>query len=151
MAKPAAAAPPNIVALYETLVATIPEVKRKGAMLPYTAINGNMFSQLTKEGRLALRLPAAMREPFLKKYKESGPSPTAPWCSTQESDRQNDTMDADTRRPYPHEPCYAATDSCRPTSGASRRSPNRNRARAHRAVGGKAAPSVRQCFDAPAA
>jgi TfoX/Sxy family transcriptional regulator of competence genes len=55
--------------LYEKLVATNPEVERKGDTMPYTSLNGQMFSLLTKEGRLALRLPLEEREAFLKKYK----------------------------------------------------------------------------------
>ena len=55
--------------MYEKLVATNPSVKRKGATVPYTSLNGHMFSYLSKEGKLALRLPGAEREAFLKKYK----------------------------------------------------------------------------------
>ncbi len=55
--------------LYEKLVATNPRVERKGATVPYTSLNGHMFSYLSKEGKLALRLPAGEREAFLKKYK----------------------------------------------------------------------------------
>jgi hypothetical protein len=69
MAKAAAAAPPEKVELYEKLVATNPRVERKGATLPYTSINGHMFSLLTKQGTLALRLPDGDREAFLKKYR----------------------------------------------------------------------------------
>lgn len=54
--------------LYEKLVATHPSVDRKGATMPYTSLNGHMFSMLTKEGRLALRLPAEEREAFLERY-----------------------------------------------------------------------------------
>ena len=36
--------------------------------MPYTSLNGHMFSLLTKEGWLALRLPNDVREAFLKKY-----------------------------------------------------------------------------------
>ena|ERR1700686_4477328 len=60
---------PGKVALYEKLVATNPKVERKGAAFPYTSLNGHMFSILTKTGTLALRLPAAEREAFLKKFK----------------------------------------------------------------------------------
>ena len=69
MAKPTAAAPPERLDLYEKLVATNPNVERKGAAVPYTSLNGHMFSYLSKEGKLALRLPAPEREAFLKKYK----------------------------------------------------------------------------------
>ncbi len=54
---------------YERLVATNPNVERKGDTVPYTSLNGHMFSYLSKEGKLALRLPRAEREAFLKKYK----------------------------------------------------------------------------------
>lgn len=70
MAKPTAGAVPlDKLELYEKLVATNPSVKRKGATVPYTSLNGHMFSYLSKEGKLALRLPAGEREAFLKKYK----------------------------------------------------------------------------------
>ena len=58
----------NKLELYEKLVATNPSVERKGATVPYTSVNGHMFSYLSKEGKLALRLPTAEREAFLKKY-----------------------------------------------------------------------------------
>jgi hypothetical protein len=70
MAKPVAGALPlDKLELYEKLVSTNPSVKRKGAAVPYTSLNGHMFSYLSKEGRLALRLPPGEREAFLKKYK----------------------------------------------------------------------------------
>ena len=49
--------------------ATNPKVERKGATMPYTSLNGHMFSYLSKTGTLALRLPAAERDAFIKKYK----------------------------------------------------------------------------------
>jgi hypothetical protein len=57
------------VELYETLIATIPNLERKGDANPYTAINGNMFSLLNQSSRLAIRLPEDKRAEFLKKYK----------------------------------------------------------------------------------
>jgi len=57
------------LALYEKLVATNPQIERKGDKMPYTSLNGHMFSLLTREGWLALRLPEEAREAFLKKYK----------------------------------------------------------------------------------
>lgn len=69
MPKPAAGAPQDKVALYDKLVATNPKVERKGATVPYTAVNGNMFSYLSKEGKLELRLPEGERDAFLKKYR----------------------------------------------------------------------------------
>jgi hypothetical protein len=57
------------LAWYEKLVATNPRVERKGATMPYTSLNGHMFSLLTRSGTLALRLPAEERAAFLHKYK----------------------------------------------------------------------------------
>src|SRR5690349_14774673 len=62
--------PADRVLWYEQAVAAVPEIERKGANNPYTAINGNMFSiLLAPEGRMGLRLPPKAREEFLKKYK----------------------------------------------------------------------------------
>jgi hypothetical protein len=54
-------------ARYDKLIATIPEIERKGKANPYTSLNGNMFT-LLHQSRLAIRLPDE-REKFLKKYK----------------------------------------------------------------------------------
>ena len=69
MAKTSGAVPADKLALYEKLVATNPHLERKGATVPYTSVNGHMFSFLTKTGTLALRLPADERAAFLEKYK----------------------------------------------------------------------------------
>jgi hypothetical protein len=69
MAKAKAAAPADKVELYEKLVATNPNVARKGAANPYTSVNGHMFSLLPKSGILALRLPEDERKSFISKYK----------------------------------------------------------------------------------
>ena len=55
------AAPAEIVALYEKLVATVPGVERKGATMPYTSLNGNMYSYVAKDGSVNLR----RGEPYL--------------------------------------------------------------------------------------
>lgn len=59
------------VELYENLLATRPEIERKGDANPYTALNGNMFTLLHQSQTLAIRLPAEEREKFLKKYKST--------------------------------------------------------------------------------
>src|SRR6266404_1015552 len=69
MSKSVPKAPAESVALYVALLATNPAIERKGATMPYTSVNGNMFSLLTADGTLALRLPTSEREAFLKKYK----------------------------------------------------------------------------------
>ena len=61
--------PTDKIALYEKVVALFPEVERKGDNVPYTSLNGNMFSYLHKDGIMALRLPEKVREDFLKEHK----------------------------------------------------------------------------------
>jgi TfoX/Sxy family transcriptional regulator of competence genes len=61
-------APADRVALYDNLIATRPEIERKGDANPYTSLNGNMFT-LLHQGKLAIRLSEDEREKFLKKYK----------------------------------------------------------------------------------
>ena len=55
--------------LYEKVVDAMPDVERKGDTMPYTSLNGHMFSLLHNDGSVALRLPPADREAFVKKYK----------------------------------------------------------------------------------
>ena len=55
--------------LYDALIATKPGVERKGNTVPYTSLNGHMFSALHKDGTVALRLPEKERTAFLKKYR----------------------------------------------------------------------------------
>ena len=70
MAKPTAGVVPlEKLESYKKLVATNPKIEQKGATVPYTSVNGHMFSYLSKDGKLALRLPTEEREAFLKKYK----------------------------------------------------------------------------------
>jgi hypothetical protein len=59
------------LALYEELIATMPEIERKGAVHPYTSLNGHMFSYLDQTGTMGLRLPKEEVDAFLKKYKTS--------------------------------------------------------------------------------
>jgi hypothetical protein len=61
--------PPAQLDLYEKLIATIPAIERKGAVHPYTSLNGHMFTYLDQSGTLGIRLPPDQVEAFLKKYK----------------------------------------------------------------------------------
>jgi len=56
------------IALYDKLVALHPDAVRKGDAMPYTSLNGNMYSYFTKDNFMALKLPAEKREEFIKKY-----------------------------------------------------------------------------------
>jgi len=60
---------PEVLVCYDKLIETLPGIERKGATMPYTSLNGHMFSLLDKDGTFALRLPEDVLEQFLKKYK----------------------------------------------------------------------------------
>ena len=49
-------------------MATLPGVERKGVTVPYTSVNGHMFSFLTPTGSLALRLGPDDRAAFLERH-----------------------------------------------------------------------------------
>src|SRR4029078_3202816 len=69
MAKAARDEYAEVLEQYDWLIAMLPGVERKGATVPYTSLNGHMFSYLSKAGTLSLRLPEATRTAFLRKYK----------------------------------------------------------------------------------
>jgi hypothetical protein len=60
--------PAEKLALYDKLIRERPHIARKGAGLPYTSVNGHMFTFLSASGALALRLPSEARKEFLEKY-----------------------------------------------------------------------------------
>lgn len=61
--------PGEIVDLYRAAIDTQPDIELKGAKkLPHTSINGYMYSSLSKDGRMGLRLPDDERHPFMAKY-----------------------------------------------------------------------------------
>ena len=66
--KEQAPVPSEKIALYDKLIATNSEIERKGASMLYTSINGNMFSFLSKDGSLGLRLSKEDRDAFIRKY-----------------------------------------------------------------------------------
>lgn len=59
----------EVLELYEALIDTHPEVERKGKeKLPHTSTNTWMFSMISKDGRMGLRLPEEKRTEFNEKY-----------------------------------------------------------------------------------
>jgi hypothetical protein len=60
--------PAEKLELYDRLIRERPHIERKGVGLPYTSVNGHMFSFLSASGLLALRLPKEGRDAFLEKY-----------------------------------------------------------------------------------
>ena len=63
--------PPEALERYDHLIHERPHLERKGVGLPYTSVNGHMFTFLSAEGVLGLRLPTEQREEFLKKWDTS--------------------------------------------------------------------------------
>ncbi len=61
----------NNVDFYERVLSHFDQIERKGKSMPYTSVNGHMFSFVDKEGRVGLRLSKVDRDVFLKEYKSS--------------------------------------------------------------------------------
>ena len=59
---------PDKLMLYDKLISANAAIERKGVTLPYTSVNGNMFTFLSGEGELSIRLPAKERDEFIKKF-----------------------------------------------------------------------------------
>jgi hypothetical protein len=57
------------VELYSKMVASHPEAVLKGDTIPYTSLNGHMYSFLSKGDEITLKLPADERIKFIEKYK----------------------------------------------------------------------------------
>lgn len=68
MSKTSKLPPQDKVGLYDQLIETNPNIERKGVSMPYTSLNGHMFTYLSKTGSLGIRLPKEGREDFLEKY-----------------------------------------------------------------------------------
>ena len=58
--------------LYEDLLASV-GLEQKGKNMPYTSMNGNMYSFVAKEGYVAIRLSELDKDEFMKKY-NAGPA-----------------------------------------------------------------------------
>lgn len=59
----------SLLEQYNKAMTLHPDIEIKGKSVPYTSVNGHMFSQLSKSGTVGLRLPKEERERFLKKYR----------------------------------------------------------------------------------
>lgn len=62
------ALPKQALELYDKLIQTNPNIERKGKTMPYTSVNGHMFSFLDKEGKMGLRLSKEHLNAFLEKF-----------------------------------------------------------------------------------
>lgn len=60
--------PDSLLDTYDKIIASVEGVERKGATLPYTSHNGHMFSFISADGLMSLKLPAESLQAFIKKY-----------------------------------------------------------------------------------
>jgi hypothetical protein len=56
------------IELFNKLVSAHANAIRKGDTIPYTSLNGHMYSYFSKDGFLALRLTENARSEFMEKY-----------------------------------------------------------------------------------
>ena len=54
--------------LYNALIDTHPDIERKGKSMPYTSLNGHMFSFLDPDGVMGIRLSNGDLEEFLRDH-----------------------------------------------------------------------------------
>jgi hypothetical protein len=65
----AVTAPPDRLALYERLLASVEDVDRRSNFgSAYTALNGNMYTMISKHGVVGIRLPEPERSAFIERY-----------------------------------------------------------------------------------
>ena len=63
------AAPAQKVELYMRLLQSVPEIDSKSNFgSAYTAINGNMYTMISKHGVVGIRLPEPARSEFLQRH-----------------------------------------------------------------------------------
>jgi hypothetical protein len=71
MAGPRPATEPAILAVFDTMIAGVKGVERKGATMPYVSINGNMYAMINKAGVIGLRLAGEDRATFFATFGDS--------------------------------------------------------------------------------
>ena len=65
----ASSVPPGKLALYERLLASVPGVEGKANFgAGYTAIDGNMYTMISKHGVVGIRLPEPERSAFVERH-----------------------------------------------------------------------------------
>ena len=66
----ASSVPPDKLALYQRLLASVPGVEGKANFgAGYTALDGNMYTMISKHGVVGIRLPEPDRTAFLEKQR----------------------------------------------------------------------------------
>ena len=69
MSKQSGEVPPEKLALYRQLIDAHAEIELKGGRkLPHTSYRGNMFTMLSKAGKVGLRMGKTEREAFIRQF-----------------------------------------------------------------------------------
>jgi hypothetical protein len=68
LTSPRLANDPEVIAAFDLMIAGVKGVERKGATMPYVAVNGNMYAMISKADVLGLRLSSNDLETFLATY-----------------------------------------------------------------------------------
>jgi hypothetical protein len=95
--------PEHQLRLYERLVAAVPGTELKSNFgSAYTAVNGNMYSMISKYGVVGIRLPEPDRSAFLAEYRTEIFRADPSWPPSKEYVAVPDDLLADTDmlRPY---------------------------------------------------
>ena len=58
----------DAIAIFDRVIAQIPEIERKGKTMPYTSDNGHMYSQVNKDGELGIRLSPEAGKAFMAEH-----------------------------------------------------------------------------------
>lgn len=59
------------LAQFDAIVDLVPDIERKGKTIPYTSVNGHMFSLLNKDGELGFRFSKEDGEKFKEKHQST--------------------------------------------------------------------------------
>jgi hypothetical protein len=95
--------PPDKLALYARLIESIPGLAAKSNFgSAYTAVNGNMYSMISKHGVVGIRLPTDERVAFLRRYDSELFRGDPSWPPAREFVAVPDALlgDTDALRPY---------------------------------------------------
>jgi TfoX/Sxy family transcriptional regulator of competence genes len=95
--------PADRLRLYERLLAAVEGVESKSNFgSAYTAVNGNMYSMISKHGVVGIRLPADERAAFVEKYDAEPFRGDPSWPPAKEYVAVPDDLleDTDALRPY---------------------------------------------------
>lgn len=114
--------PKALLSQYDLIISKITDIRRRGLSMPYTSINGNMYSVMRKDGALGIRLSPEDRKAFIEKYRTAPFENYGATMNEYVEVPENVLMDTDTMVYYmklSHE--YAKTLKPKPTSAKDKK------------------------------